>query len=57
MITPGKLPINILLLFHFFLILNVLFTVYVLYFSATGDPDTPISEGEDELGSTQGGNG
>lgn len=27
------------------------------FFSATGDPDTPISEGEDDLGNNQGGNG
>lgn len=26
-------------------------------YSATGDPDTPISEGDDDMGNPQGGNG
>lgn len=29
----------------------------IFFFSATGDPDTPISEGEDDLANNQGGNG
>lgn len=33
------------------------FCLLFLFFSATGDPDTPTSEVEDDLGNTQGGNG
>lgn len=50
MTTLGKLKRLLLIQGHFYL--SVIFD-----FSATGDPDTPISEGEDDLGNTQGGNG
>jgi len=49
MITPGELKI------HCFFKEDIYFNL--LCVSATGDPDTPISEGEDDLGNTQGGNG
>jgi len=51
MITPGELKIN------YFFKESYIYYFNLLSVSATGDPDTPISEGEDDLGNTQGGNG
>lgn len=53
MITPGG-PINYYLIYN---LKKKQFYINIFFFSATGDPDTPISEGEDDLGNTQGGNG
>jgi len=50
MITPGELKINCFIK-ESYIYFNLLSD------SATGDPDTPISEGDDDLGNTQGGNG